>query len=152
MKKIIVLSFLFFTSFVFSQQEASNWYFGENAGIKFHPDGSVTALLDGQLNTKEGCATISDSNGNLLFYTDGSKIWNKNHQLMLNGTGLLGHWSSTQVATIVPLPGSTHLFYVFTLDFETNSNGFRYSIVDLDLDGGLGGVTRSLGYVLNVIM
>ena len=142
MKKIILLPFLFFTSFVFSQQEASNWYFGENAGIKFHPDGSVTALLDGQLNTKEGCATISDSSGNLLFYTDGSKIWNKKHQLMLNGTGLLGHWSSTQAATIVPLPGSTHLFYVFTLDFETNPNGFRYSIVDLDLDGGLGAVTN----------
>ena len=60
---------------------------------------------------------------------------------MLNGTGLLGHWSSTQAATIVPLPGLTHLFYVFTLDFETNPNGFRYSIVDLDLDGGLGAVT-----------
>jgi gliding motility-associated-like protein len=141
MKKIIVLPFLFFANFVFSQQEASIWYFGENAGIKFHPDGRVTALLDGQLNTKEGCATISDSSGNLLFYTDGSKIWNKNHQLMLNGTGLLGHWSSTQAATIVLLPGSTHLFYVFTLDFETNPNGFRYSIVDLDLDGGLGAVT-----------
>ena len=55
MKKIILLSFLFFASVVFSQQEASNWYFGENAGIKFHPDGSVTTLLDGQLNTKEGC-------------------------------------------------------------------------------------------------
>ncbi|WP_310379037.1 T9SS type B sorting domain-containing protein [Flavobacterium sp.] len=141
MKKINILPFLFFTSFVFSQQEASNWYFGSYAGIKFHPDGSVTALTDGQLNTKEGCATISDSSGNLLFYTDGSTIWNKNHQLMLNGTGLLGHWSSTQAATIVPLPSSTHLFYVFTLDFETNPNGFRYSIVDLDLDGGLGAVT-----------
>ncbi len=141
MKKIIILTFLFFTNFVFSQQEASNWYFGENAGIKFNPDGSVTALLDGQLNTKEGCATISNSSGDLLFYTDGSKIWNKNHQLMLNGSGLLGHWSSTQAATIAPLPGSTHLFYVFTLDFETNPNGFRYSVVDLNLDGGLGAVT-----------
>ena len=82
MKKIIILTFLFFTSVVFSQQEESNWYFGENSGIKFHPNGSVTALLDGQLNTKEGCATISDGSGNLLFYTDGSTIWNKNHQLI----------------------------------------------------------------------
>ena len=109
MKKILVLPFLFFASFVFSQQEASNWYFGQNAGIKFNNDGSVTALTDGQLNTNEGCASLSNSNGDLLFYTDGITIWNKNHQLMLNGTGLSGHRSSTQAATIVLLPGSTPL-------------------------------------------
>ena len=60
-----------FTLLLFSQQEASNWYFGRNAGLKFHENGTVTALSDGQLNTWEGCATISDAEGNLLFYTDG---------------------------------------------------------------------------------
>ena len=141
MKKVIIC-FLFFTSFAFSQQEASNWYFGKNAGIKFHPDGSVTALTDGQLNTFEGCASLSNSNGDLLFYTDGISIWNKNHQVMQNGTGLMGHPSSSQSATIVPKPGSTTLFYVFTLDWEINPNGFRYSVIDISLDGGLGGVTN----------
>jgi len=142
MKKIII-SFLFFTSVVFSQKEASNWYFGEKAGIKFNNDGSVTALTDGQLNTNEGCASLSNSNGDLLFYTDGTTVWNKNHQVMQNGTGLMGHPSSSQSATIVPLPGSTTLYYVFTLDAEANANGFRYSIVDLSLDGGLGAVTSA---------
>ncbi|MEY3451192.1 MAG: hypothetical protein RL711_1018 [Bacteroidota bacterium] len=142
MKKIIILCFLFFTSFAFSQQEASNWYFGKNAGIKFHPDGSVTTLTDGQLNTFEGCASLSNSNGDLSFYTDGITIWNKNHQVMQNGTGLMGHPSSSQSATIVPKPGSTTLFYVFTLDWEINPNGFRYSVIDITLDGGLGGVTN----------
>lgn len=141
MKKIIIIPFLFFASVVFSQQEASNWYFGKNAGIKFHPDGSVTTLTDGQLSTNEGCASLSNSNGDLLFYTDGVTIWNKNHQVMLNGTGLMGHSSSTQSATIVSKPGSSNLFYVFTLDYEVHPNGFRYSIVDINLDGGLGGVT-----------
>ncbi|MFV8343758.1 hypothetical protein [Flavobacterium sp. XS2P39] len=75
--------FLLYTTFVFSQQEASVWYFGQNAGIKFHSDGSVTALTDGQLNTNEGCASLSNSNGNLLFYTDGTTVWNKNHQVMV---------------------------------------------------------------------
>lgn len=142
MKKIITIPFLFFASFVFSQQEASNWYFGSYAGIKFHPDGSVTALTDGKLNTSEGCASLSNSNGDLLFYTDGITIWNKNHQVMQNGTGLMGHPSSSQSATIVPKPGSTTLFYVFTLDWEINPNGFRYSVIDISLDGGLGGVTN----------
>jgi len=141
MKHKLLFIVLLFTTLAFSQQEASNWYFGKNAGIKFHPDGSVTTLTDGQLNTNEGCASLSNSNGDLLFYTDGVTIWNKNHQVMLNGTGLMGHSSSTQSATIVPKPGSSNLFYVFTLDYEVHPNGFRYSIVDINLDGGLGAVT-----------
>ncbi|RYJ39594.1 secreted protein containing PKD domain [Flavobacterium anhuiense] len=141
MKHKLLFIVLLFTRFAFSQQEAGNWYFGRNAGIKFHPDGSVTTLTDGQLNTDEGCASLSNSNGDLLFYTDGVTIWNRNHQVMLNGADLMGHSSSTQSATIVPKPGYSNLFYVFTLDYEVHPNGFRYSIVDINLDGGLGAVT-----------
>lgn len=141
MKHKIFILFLFYTTLVFSQQEASVWYFGKNAGIKFNLDGSVSPLTDGKLITNEGCASIANSNGDLLFYTDGITIWNKNHQVMQNGTGLMGNWSSTQSATIVPKPGSTNLYYVFTLDYEVHPNGFRYSIVDINLDGGLGAVT-----------
>lgn len=141
MKKLIIAVFLFFSSFVFSQQEASNWYFGDHAGLKFHPDGSVTALTDGQLKTLEGCASLSDSNGNLLFYTDGSTVYNKKHEIMLNGTNLKGHNSSTQSATIVQKPGSSNLFYLFTITARAESDGFRYSIIDLNLDNGLGGIT-----------
>ncbi|SHI71117.1 T9SS type B sorting domain-containing protein [Flavobacterium terrae] len=135
--------FLFFTSaLAFSQQEASIWYFGRNAGVKFNNNGSITALLDGQLNTSEGCASLADSNGNLLFYTDGSTIWNKNHQIMSNGSGLMGNWSTTQSATIVQKPGSVNLFYIFTLDSYAGVNGFRYSIIDMNQDGALGAVTN----------
>ncbi len=136
-----IFFFILITTLAFSQQEASVWYFGNQAGIKFHADGTISSLIDGQLNTNEGCATIADTNGNLLFYTDGMKIWNRNHQLMPNGSGLMGNDSSTQSATIVPKPGSSNLFYVFTLDYEVHPNGFRYSIVDMNLNGGLGDVT-----------
>ncbi len=142
MKKLIILPFLLITNFVFSQQEASNWYFGRNAGIKFHPDGTVTPLLDGQLISLLGCSTISDNSGNLLFYTDGIKIWNKNHQIMLNGNGLFGGSFASEPAIIVPKPGATNLFYVFTTEEYGRPNGFRYSVVDINLDGGLGGVTN----------
>ena len=69
-KSVVALFFCFISSLAYSQQEASVWYFGINAGIKFNASGTVTALTDGQLNTLEGCATISDNTGNLLFYTD----------------------------------------------------------------------------------
>ena len=126
----------------FAQGEANNWYFGQNAAITFN-SGTPVALTNSAMQTYEGCATLSDATGQLLFYTDGRTVYNRNHQVMVNGSGLLGHESSTQSGTIVPLPGSTNLFYVFTLDEVAKPNGFRYSIIDLNLDGGLGAVTTT---------
>lgn len=103
--------------------------------------GVPVPLTDSQMSTFEGCATISNGAGQLLFYTDGRTIWNRKHQIMLNGNGLLGHSSSAQSATIVQKPGSLNLFYIFTTDNEHDPNGFRYSVVDLNLDSGLGEVT-----------
>lgn len=125
-----------------AQGEANIWYFGQNAGLDFN-SGSPVALINGQLVTDEGCATISNSNGQLLFYTDGITVYNRNHVIMVNGTGLMGHPSSTQSATVVPMPGSNNLYYIFTTDNEHDPNGFRYSIVDMNLDGGNGAVTTT---------
>ncbi len=141
MKIKLLLIVSFFTLIAFGQNEASVWYFGENAGIRFQNDGTVIPLLDGKLNTLEGCATLSDSNGDLMFYTDGITVYNRNHQVMLNGSGLKGHSSSSQSATIIQKPGSTNLFYIFTVDAVARANGLMYSEIDINLDGGLGGVT-----------
>lgn len=97
-----------------SQNENNIWYFGENAGLDFS-SGSPVALTDVALNTNEGCATISDACGKLLFYTDGRTVWNRNHEIMVNGTGLLGAKSSTQSAYIIKKPGSKTNYYIFAL-------------------------------------
>lgn len=141
MKNIFPLVFSLFISFVASaQQEAAIWYFGQNAGLDFR-SGAPVPLTDGALNTEEGCASISDPNGNLLFYTDGVRVWNRNHQVMPNGTNLGGHRSSTQSAILVPRPGSTTIYYIFTVDEQGRSNGLMFSEVDMTLDGGLGDIT-----------
>ncbi|WP_430399835.1 T9SS type B sorting domain-containing protein [Flavobacterium sp.] len=140
--KLSVLFIMISVVASFAQGEANNWYFGQNAAITFN-SGTPVALTNSAMQTNEGCATLSDATGQLLFYTDGDTVYNKNHQIMVNGTGLMGHESSTQSGTIIPLPGSNHLFYVFTLDAEASPNGFRYSIIDLNLDGGLGAVTST---------
>ncbi|HKR03827.1 MAG TPA: T9SS type A sorting domain-containing protein [Bacteroidia bacterium] len=125
---------------IFSQNPARIWYFGQNAGLNFN-SGSPVVLSNGQLSTQEGCATITDVSGALLFYTDGITVWNKNHQVMTNGTGLAGGWSTTQSALIVPRPGSVVLFYIFTIEDQSMPGNFSYSIVDMSLQGGLGQVT-----------
>ncbi len=139
-KNITLVVLILFVNLTYSQGEANIWYFGQNAGLDFN-SGSPVALTNGQLNTLEGCATISTSSGELIFYTDGVTVFNKNHAIMVNGTGLLGHSSSTQSATIVPKPGSSNLFYIFTTDNEHDPDGFRYSIVDVSLDSGNGAIT-----------
>ncbi|MEN8886782.1 MAG: T9SS type B sorting domain-containing protein [Winogradskyella sp.] len=174
MKKIgFILLLLMSYASVFAQNEASYWYFGQNAGLRFDSQtGTVTAISDGQLSTLEGCTTISDENGNLLFYSDGQTIWDQDHNIMPNanyfgGTGLLGDPSSTSSGLIVPKPEDPTKYYIFTVDEPHHenaavypnqflgpynngqtipgtddgfNNGFNYSLVDMNLNGGLGDV------------
>jgi gliding motility-associated-like protein len=121
------------------QREANVWYFGRYLGLDFN-SGAPVALNDGQLNTTEGVATISNANGNLLFYTDGIKIWNRLHQVMPNGINLNGNPSSTQSAVIVPKIGDTTRYFVFTVDQIGGPKGLCYSVVNISLDGGKGDV------------
>jgi len=139
------LFFLLFGSMGFSQREAANWYFGENAGLNFNT-GAPEVLLDGRINTIEGCETFSDSDGNLLFYTDGKTVWNSKHRIMPNGEGLKGSLSTSQAALVVPYPGQ-NLYYIFTPDDAltqrngiTGGNGFNFSVVDMSLNNGLGDI------------
>jgi gliding motility-associated-like protein len=134
------LFLILFCSFqLLAQNEGNIWYFGNHSGLDFNNVNPI-ALINGQLNTNEGCASISNTLGQLLFYTDGITVWNKNHQIMDNGNGLLGHESTSQSATILQKPGSDNVFYIFTIDAEFGINGFCYSEVDISLNSGLGAV------------
>ena len=143
MTKYLFLLFSFSSSAgLFSQGQADWWYFGSLAGIHFETGGPV-AVNDGQLSTSEGCASISDQAGNLLFYTDGLTVYDKTHTVMPNGTGLLGSPSSSQSAVVVPKPQSSSEYYIFTVDDGAGVDGMQYSKVDLTLNGGLGDVVTS---------
>ena len=138
---LLIFLFSIFCLSVRAQKEGNNWYFGNNAGLTFNTS-PPTALTNGALNTLEGSATISDCSGSLLFYTDGVTIWDKTHNPMPNGTGLLGHPSSTQSGIMVPQPDNDSIYYVFTLEAqEQASHRLHYSIVNMNLLGGLGNVT-----------
>ncbi len=119
MKKFHLLLLLFFALKSFSQKEANIWYFGEKAGLDFNTN-PPTALTNGEINTFEGCSSFSDEDGNLLFYSDGITVWDKNHDEMKYEDGsfandLKGNPSSTQSGMIIPKPGSTSIYYLFTV-------------------------------------
>jgi len=138
----------FFTCATYGQQ-GNIWYFGSNAGLDFN-SGSPVVLTDGQLVAWEGVASIADGNGDLLFYTNGIIVWNKEHGIMPNGADLMGNDSSAQSGVIVPKPMSPDIYYIFTVDAQGAPNGFRYSEVDLTLQGGLGDVTANKNIPLQV--
>jgi len=117
------------------------WYFGDSGGLDFATD-PPTVLNDGQTFSREASSVATDMMGNLLFYTDASRLYNRNHQLMPNGNNLDGHASTTQTL-ILPQPGSPWRFFVFTpnsFDNLASGNGLSYSIVDMKLNGSLGDV------------
>ncbi len=148
MKKTLTLLFvLSISSFAFTQtmMHKNWWYMGLNAGVTFNT-GAPVAVTNGLVNVNEGSIVMSDkTTGALLFYTEGMNVWNKNHILMPNGTGLMGNPSSTQSGMVVPMPGSPNKYYVFTI---WPGAGLRYSIVDMTLNAGLGDVTA----VKNVLL
>jgi gliding motility-associated-like protein len=142
--------FLILTSLVsFAQKEASNWYFGNSAGLKFNDNGTVTSLTDGQVIMQGGCATISDKNGNLLFYTNGGTVWNKNHQIMVNGNAIIGEaYLHTQSSIILPKPNSNNLYFLFVVNDFDFDKGHSYSVIDMNGDNGLGEVTSDKNILL----
>ncbi len=103
-----------------------------------------------------GNSAISDSTGNLLFYTNGCLVADSSHQIMNNGTGINNNtnaWYNDNgypaKTLIMPKPNSPNQYYLFHLEYTTFSDGqinsvfprwFNYSIIDLSENNGLGDV------------
>ncbi|MEO1654776.1 MAG: hypothetical protein AAFU64_14610, partial [Bacteroidota bacterium] len=145
---LIIGGLLVLPQVILAQNEGNIWYFGDKAGLDFN-SGIPQVNSSGQLDQLEGSSSISDLDGQLLFYSDGVRIWNRQHQLMPNGQDLLGHFSSTTSALIVPKPCDPYLYYVFTSTSLTIppedtsiSTGVYYSVVDMRLDEGRGDVVK----------
>lgn len=145
---VFIFSLFIIKGNLYAQNHTNHWYFGEKAGLLFDLQNDPQLLADGAMIAQNPCASMSDKNGNLLFYTNGTNVWNRNHTIMVNGAlvGTLGMGSPIVTepnillnVIIIPIIESRGLYYVFTI---TSADGLRYSIVDMSLDNGLGEVTE----------
>lgn len=138
MKTVITFISILITNLLFSQpNEYSSQVVGVYAHIKF-PAG--ISLPGAQIFTSEGCASICDAVGNLLFYSDGIKVWSRNHIQMPNGFGLLGDASTSQSCIIVKIPNSPNLYYIVVAPETLGGTQVTYSIVDINANSGFGDV------------
>ena len=120
------------------------WVFGDGVSLDFKTSPPTYTQIyypfnKPKFNSFEACSTIADENGDLLFYTDGRFVWNKNHEVMENGDSLDSDQSSTQGTLIVKKPGSKALYYIFTTPGNINKKHL-YHIIDLCANNGLGKV------------
>jgi gliding motility-associated-like protein len=138
-----------------SQKQADIWYFGDKAGIDFRSGTAVSLTNENVMTSYKSSAVISDSLGNLLFFTDGKKVWNHNFGLMPSAYALDGDLGVTQPAIIIPVPLNNDKYFIFTIDivtYKTNStfttSGLRYTMIDMTMSGNTGDAGDVLNYPL----
>ncbi|RQO31439.1 hypothetical protein DBR32_05615 [Taibaiella sp. KBW10] len=131
-----------------AQGENKQWHFGMGHHINFNTT-PPSYNQNSNMATFESSAAVSDAQGNLLFYTIGCRIWDRNGNQMPNATGLLGNgpsWGTVQGSgqesvQILPNPANSNQYYVFSANAsEDGMDKVYYHIVDMSLNGGLGDV------------
>ncbi len=178
MRRLFVFLLMLSSYSVFSQYPCDHrrdniWMFGyENSPpnfggtcLNFNQNPLSVSYVSQQISIDIANASISDTNGNLLFYTNAMYVANSNHQIMPHGDSInygdlynyFGYYGYTmpQGALILPLPGSPNYYYIFHEKLEFSAPyfdltmGFYCSIVNMDLDGGLGDVELKNVLLLN---
>lgn len=143
-KNIVFLVLTAIYSLSFAQNETNNWYFGDFAGLDFN-QGDFAVLQNSSMSTIAGSSSISDHNGDLLFYTNGETIWNNQHVVMTNGNNLAGNPNNTQSTIIVPDLSDENIYYVFTTRLNNGDSfngGLHYSKVEFSVQNPMGLVTQ----------
>jgi hypothetical protein len=116
MKKLF---YLFMMSLMVGQLQAQYiWYFGNSGGLQFSGTFPPAPHSGSFMSTAEGSTVVTDNVGAVMFYSDGTYLWDgaNNFVTIPGGAGhLLGSSSATHAAIAIPIPGSDcQKFLLFT--------------------------------------
>lgn len=151
----LVLASIIFSLLAEAQNLAQhNWYFGNSVNaIRFNRGTNKASLVSNKaipFGTGGSAVATDPSNANLFFYTDGVNVYNANHVVMPNGSGLAANSSSNQPVVISPKPGDSTMFYIFTNTASYPAGGsVAIDTVDMKLFGGSVFPAPALGDVKN---
>ncbi len=140
LKYFLLLPFFFTCFSIFAQDKSwDNWYFGRQLGMSFD-GGNRTIETDSEFSTIYGPASFSDpQTGQLLFITDGRRLFDRNFTL-INANSFLQSNLSMQ-SMIVPVPADADKFYIITV---SNQGELSYAIFDRTLRNELGDISQTM--------
>jgi hypothetical protein len=179
MKTAYTLSYLFFLlpllllgqrhdyTWLFSENYISNNDLGEASMINFNTiPPSITAPDSVKITFWNSTTTMSNADGDMIFFTNGCEIHDASFQLMENGHGINpgpvhdsvcyspprhtpGYTAGPQSCMAVPMPGSDRYYYLFHIakefipDVLFPRNCIMYfTKIDMQGNGGLGAVVE----------
>lgn len=133
-----VFTFLTCSTLLAQTFRTNHWIFPMGNRLDFTSGSPVTdtSSMTGEMGT----SSICDENGDLVFYSNGNKVWQANHVIMGGGNNLVGDPQATQSSIIVPSTHSATRYYLFVNDANAGPAGFNYYDVEMQLNGGNGGV------------
>lgn len=146
MKKYIIIFTLLFCDIwnVHSQSENNIWLLNQDMTLNFNVDPPFIYNENNSMTgNNESCVVVSDfDSGQLLFYSDGIQIWNKNHHLMDSSETTSENFLSTAQGVIaVKSAQSKGKYYLFSLESAdengTGSSG-RLFMTDIDMNANNG--------------
>ena len=173
---LLLLYLIFYLPWVNAQKEDYNWLFGigdnpmdsMNCGavINFDSDPPNVYYDFSPTGIDLSNTSVSDTFGNLLFYTNGIAIFNHLHQKLPSSDTLnpgtlsdqFYHFGYPLIQSVVflQLPKNDNLYYLFhyrsltTPDFPSpHVDGLYFTIVDKEMNGGTGGIVEKRSILLS---
>ena len=144
-KWLMVLTLMVLFVPALSQNRMANWVFGDSMIVQFTPSGPVLSGERSSMRAYESAASISNSSGELVLYSNGVGLWNRNHTPLLGSEGISTLWFETGSPTtggtlFIPASGDTtdKIYWLLTIDFIDRN--LKLSEVNLDLGAGIGGI------------
>ncbi len=142
MKKLLVLLLIVASGRpVYGQMENNIWLFAKNIQVVFESGGPISnARSNNILDRIENSAVVCDSSGDLLFYTYGTSVWDRNNDIISNGDDLGGNPSSTQGTVVVQSETNQYLYHIFTLENAGSDDGSNlyHSLLDMQANNEKG--------------
>jgi len=127
------------------------------SGVDFNSGSVTTFTLSRPMDMFITNGSICDTSGQLLFYSNGDYIANKNHTRLLNSTNFnptitgdtVNGLNIVQGVLILPYCGLSNKYIMFHENHEdffahamnqSQPTNLWYSVIDMALDGGFGGI------------
>ena len=148
MKRVLILLLCISYFNCYAQNRNSVWIFGDSAGIDFSNLLNPIPISSG-MDGRGSCTSISDSVGNLIFYSYtrantshwSTLVHNSLNNQIQNGDSITGSAWYNELA-IIPQSQNLNRYFLFSCGLSApNNEGLYYSIVDMNLNSGLGAVT-----------